>query len=89
MEEQDKLVESLREVDVVISALAYPQVLDQLKILEAIKIAGNIKVYKVFFFIKNCLGFLCFFFFQFSHSITRFVYTKLAHLIIHYWTKHI
>ncbi|XP_042053170.1 eugenol synthase 1-like [Salvia splendens] len=43
VEEHDKLVEALREVDIVISALAYPQVLDQLKILEAIKIAGNIK----------------------------------------------
>ncbi|KAL1542837.1 Eugenol synthase 1 [Salvia divinorum] len=43
LDEHDKLVEALREVDVVISALAYPQVLDQLNILEAIKIAGNIK----------------------------------------------
>ncbi|XP_057793593.1 eugenol synthase 1-like [Salvia miltiorrhiza] len=43
VDEHDKLVAAVREVDVVISALAYPQVLDQLKILEAIKIAGNIK----------------------------------------------
>ncbi|KAL0314169.1 UNVERIFIED_CONTAM: Eugenol synthase 1 [Sesamum angustifolium] len=43
MDEHEKLVSLLREVDVVISALAYPQVLDQLKIIEAIKVAGNIK----------------------------------------------
>ncbi|KAK4413322.1 Eugenol synthase 1 [Sesamum alatum] len=43
MDEHDKLVSLLREVDVVISALAYPQVLDQLKIIQAIKVAGNIK----------------------------------------------
>ena len=44
-DEQEKLVSVLRHVDVVISTVAYPQVLDQLKIIEAIKIAGNIKVY--------------------------------------------
>ncbi|KAL0437958.1 UNVERIFIED_CONTAM: Eugenol synthase 1 [Sesamum latifolium] len=43
MDEHDKLVSLLREVDVAISALAYPQVLDQLRIIEAIKVAGNIK----------------------------------------------
>ena len=44
-DEQEKIVSVLREVDVVISTVAYPQVLDQLKIIEAIKVAGNIKVY--------------------------------------------
>ena len=44
-DEQEKLVSVLRHVDVVISTVAYPQVLDQLKIIEAIKVAGNIKVY--------------------------------------------
>ncbi|KAK4483872.1 hypothetical protein RD792_011081 [Penstemon davidsonii] len=43
LEEIDKHVSVLKEVDVVISVLAYPQVLDQLNIIEAIKIAGNIK----------------------------------------------
>ncbi|KAJ6360609.1 hypothetical protein OIU77_004598 [Salix suchowensis] len=43
LDEQEKIVSVLRQVDVVISALAYPQVLDQLKIIEAIKVAGNIK----------------------------------------------
>ncbi|XP_011012318.1 PREDICTED: eugenol synthase 1-like isoform X4 [Populus euphratica] len=42
-DEQEKLVSVLRQVDVVISTLANPQVLDQLKIIEAIKVAGNIK----------------------------------------------
>ncbi|GFP95760.1 eugenol synthase 1 [Phtheirospermum japonicum] len=37
--DHDKLVLVLREVDVVISVLPYPQVLEQLKILEAIKVA--------------------------------------------------
>lgn len=45
LEEHEKLVAVLKEVDVVISVLAYPQVLDQFKILEAIKVAGNIKVF--------------------------------------------
>ena len=44
LEEHEKIVSALREVDVVISALAYPQVLDQLKIIDAIKVASNIKV---------------------------------------------
>ena len=44
LDEQEKIVSVLRQVDVVISAVAYPQVLDQLKIIEAIKVAGNIKV---------------------------------------------
>ncbi|KAK6129643.1 hypothetical protein DH2020_036620 [Rehmannia glutinosa] len=47
IDEHEKLVSVLREVDVVISALPYPQVLDQLKILEAIKVAGNIKKKKI------------------------------------------
>ncbi|KAL8485949.1 hypothetical protein ACS0TY_028020 [Phlomoides rotata] len=43
LDEHEKLVSIIKEVDVVISALAFPQVLDQFKILEAIKVAGNIK----------------------------------------------
>ncbi|XP_073128093.1 eugenol synthase 1-like isoform X2 [Henckelia pumila] len=43
LDDHVKLVSALREVDVVISALAYPQVLDQINIIEAIKVAGNIK----------------------------------------------
>lgn len=42
--EHEKLVSVLKEVDVVISLLAYPQVFDQFKIIDAIKKAGNIKV---------------------------------------------
>lgn len=44
MDEHEKLVSVIRDVDVVISALPYPQVFDQLKILDAIKVAGNVKV---------------------------------------------
>jgi glutamyl-tRNA reductase len=47
VDEHEKIVSALREVDIVISALAYPQVLDQLKIIDAIKVAGNIKVITV------------------------------------------
>nr|2QX7_A Chain A, Eugenol synthase 1 [Ocimum basilicum]2QX7_B Chain B, Eugenol synthase 1 [Ocimum basilicum]2QYS_A Chain A, Eugenol synthase 1 [Ocimum basilicum]2QYS_B Chain B, Eugenol synthase 1 [Ocimum basilicum]2QZZ_A Chain A, Eugenol synthase 1 [Ocimum basilicum]2QZZ_B Chain B, Eugenol synthase 1 [Ocimum basilicum]2R6J_A Chain A, Eugenol synthase 1 [Ocimum basilicum]2R6J_B Chain B, Eugenol synthase 1 [Ocimum basilicum] len=43
LDEHEKLVELMKKVDVVISALAFPQILDQFKILEAIKVAGNIK----------------------------------------------
>ncbi|KAI6670854.1 hypothetical protein NL676_005739 [Syzygium grande] len=43
LEEHEKLVTALKQVDIVISALAYPQVPDQLKIIHAIVAAGNIK----------------------------------------------
>ncbi|KAL2520146.1 Isoflavone reductase-like protein P3 [Forsythia ovata] len=43
LKDHEELVSVLKEVDVVISAVAYPQVLDQLKIIEAIKVAGGIK----------------------------------------------
>lgn len=49
----------LREVDVVISALAFPQVLDQLKIIEAIKVAGNIKVHIPLVYIMFNLNSMC------------------------------
>ncbi|CAL5365848.1 unnamed protein product [Camellia sinensis] len=43
LDDHEKLVAVLRQVDVVISTLAVPQHLLQLKIIEAIKEAGNIK----------------------------------------------
>ncbi|KAK3409729.1 hypothetical protein EUGRSUZ_J01825 [Eucalyptus grandis] len=43
LEEHEKIVAALKKVDIVISALAYPQVLDQLKIIDAIIAASNIK----------------------------------------------
>ena len=45
LDEHEKIVSVLKEVDVVISTVAYPQFLDQLKIVDAIKVAGNIKVF--------------------------------------------
>jgi hypothetical protein len=44
LEEHEKLVSAVKQVDVVISTLAVPQHLDQLKIISAMKEAGNIKV---------------------------------------------
>ncbi|XP_058087458.1 isoeugenol synthase 1-like [Magnolia sinica] len=43
LDEHDKLVSVIQEVDIVISALAIPQHEEQLKIIDAIKEAGNIK----------------------------------------------
>ncbi|KAH9725153.1 Phenylcoumaran benzylic ether reductase 1 [Citrus sinensis] len=43
LDEHKKIVSILKEVDVVISTVAYPQFLDQLEIVHAIKVAGNIK----------------------------------------------
>ncbi|KAH9725158.1 Phenylcoumaran benzylic ether reductase 1 [Citrus sinensis] len=43
LDEHEKIISILKEVDVVISTIAYPQFLDQLKIVDAIKVAGNIK----------------------------------------------
>ncbi|KAI4318291.1 hypothetical protein L6164_026078 [Bauhinia variegata] len=47
--EYDQIVAAIKKVDIVISTLAYPQVLDQLKIIDAIKVASNIKVRNTFF----------------------------------------
>ncbi|GAY66052.1 hypothetical protein CUMW_245660 [Citrus unshiu] len=44
LDEHEKIISILKEVDVVISTIAYPQFLDQLKIVDAIKVAGNIKI---------------------------------------------
>ncbi|KAK4743819.1 hypothetical protein SAY87_010131 [Trapa incisa] len=43
LEEHEKMVSAMKEADVVISTLPYPLVSAQLKIIEAIKAAGNIK----------------------------------------------
>ncbi|XP_054806329.1 isoeugenol synthase 1-like [Prosopis cineraria] len=43
LDQKEKLVSCLQQVDVVISTLAVPQHLEQLKIIQAIKQAGNIK----------------------------------------------
>lgn len=44
LEEHEKMLSAMREVDVVISALPFPLVPAQLKIIQAIRAAGNIKV---------------------------------------------
>lgn len=51
LDEHEKLVHAIQQVDVVISTLAVPQHLEQFKIIEAIKEAGNIKV---------TISFICF-----------------------------
>jgi hypothetical protein len=38
-------VDAIKQVDIVISAVAFPQHLDQLNVIRAIKEIGNIKVY--------------------------------------------
>ncbi|OMO57431.1 NmrA-like protein [Corchorus capsularis] len=43
LDEHEKLVSLLRKVDIVISTLAVPQYLEQLKIISAMKDAGTIK----------------------------------------------
>ncbi|KAE8687070.1 Eugenol synthase 1 [Hibiscus syriacus] len=43
LDEHEKIVATLRQVDIVISSLPFPQVPDQIHIIEAIKVAGNIK----------------------------------------------
>ncbi|KAE8711710.1 Eugenol synthase 1 [Hibiscus syriacus] len=43
LDEHEKIVATLRQVDIVISTLPFPQVPDQIHIVEAIKVAGNIK----------------------------------------------
>ncbi|KAB2036082.1 hypothetical protein ES319_D04G198300v1 [Gossypium barbadense] len=43
IQEHEKIVAILRQVDIVISVLPFPQVPDQIHIIEAIKVASNIK----------------------------------------------
>ncbi|XP_034692286.1 isoeugenol synthase 1-like [Vitis riparia] len=45
LDEHETMVAALKQVDVVISTLAVPQHLEQFKIIDAIKKAGNIKVH--------------------------------------------
>lgn len=52
--EHEQILAVIKEVDIVICALPYPQVMEQLKIIDAIKVAGNIKVsIKIFFMLIN------------------------------------
>lgn len=44
LDEHEKLVEVLRQVDIVIVTFGVPLVIEQLKIIRAMKEAGNIKV---------------------------------------------
>lgn len=41
--EHDQIVAVIKQADIVICTFAYPQVMEQLKIIDAIKVAGNIK----------------------------------------------
>eukprot|EP01018_Ginkgo_biloba_P022288 Gb_11711 [translate_table: standard] len=43
LDDHDSLVEAIRKVDIVISAVAFPQILDQLNITNVIKEVGHIK----------------------------------------------
>jgi len=42
--EHEQILDVIKEVDIVICALPLPLLMEQLKIIEAIKVAGNIKV---------------------------------------------
>ena len=46
--EHEQILAVVKEVDIVICALPFPQAMEQLKIIEAIKVAGNIKVLTTF-----------------------------------------
>ncbi|KAL2335892.1 hypothetical protein Fmac_010338 [Flemingia macrophylla] len=41
--EHDQILKAIKQVDIVICVFAIPQVMEQLKIIDAIKVAGNIK----------------------------------------------
>jgi len=49
--EHDQIVAVIKQADIVICTFAYPQVMEQLKIIDAIKGAGNIKVKNISKFI--------------------------------------
>ena len=44
LDEHEKLVEAIRQVDIVIVTLGMPTVMKQLNIITAMKEAGNVKV---------------------------------------------
>ncbi|KAH0987605.1 hypothetical protein GBA52_014782 [Prunus armeniaca] len=59
LDDHEKLVIAVEQVDVVISTVAVPQHLEQLKLIKAIKDAGNIKVNLPFLvFSENFLNIL-------------------------------
>ena len=54
MDDHESLVAAFKQVDVVISAVGGAQLKDQLKVLEAIKEAGTIKVWNLNFSLLFC-----------------------------------
>ena len=55
LHDHESLVKAIKQVDVVISAVTFGQILDQSKILDAIKEAGNVKVRLYFPIFSNPL----------------------------------
>ena len=53
--DHQSLVKAIKQVDVVISTVAHAQLADQVKIISAIKEAGNIKVQLVNLSLLQCL----------------------------------
>ena len=51
LDDEEKMVAAVKQVDIVISTLAVPQHLEQFKIIHAIKQAPNIKVNCLFLFL--------------------------------------
>lgn len=70
LDDHEKLVSALGQVEVVISALAVPQHLEQLKIIAAIKQARNIKVIYVYIYTLVIK--------QTSSTIYIYIYPNLA-----------
>ena len=81
LDEEEKMVAAVKQVDVVISTLAVPQHLEQFKIIHAIKQAPNIKVNFLFLFLSLFL-----FSFGFNHkklgSRIRTSFSLLDHYFI-------
>lgn len=60
LDDHENLVSIFRQVDVVISTLAVPQHLHQLKLIHAMKMAGNIKVINTYIYIYSYFYLYCY-----------------------------
>lgn len=57
MEEKESLIEAIKQVDVVICAVAAKQALDQKLLVEAIKLCGNVKVFSTLSILQKDIRF--------------------------------
>ena len=82
MDEHETMVAALKQVDVVISTLAVPQHLEQFKIIDAIKKAGNIKVHALSLSLSLSLSIIYIYIYSTEFKVGIFISNKKILLYI-------